>query len=310
MGRLSSRLLSMQLELLKKWDRGPEPPASEAIHRALRSLRNLDDWIDIEAQGDPRSFRAALAGFRDNYRRLVTDAARATQSLAAQVADAIERTDDWRTWPVTVSPSLSSEHYFDPPGTFHVRVGSSDAGFTIFSHGEAVTKDALGDVLEGGDPDFFTDAIAQRDYFALVKELGSPGSSSRGRVLTLYTARPVHDRGRYEGTASLPVNIFLTRSLDDAEGIAHDLGGHGVRDVWRVRIDSRYLVETLDSPGVRQYQTVGEGEVPVRSIALVGEGGEREPRANPGSLRRPRRSSVPRHPALRRRAPRTPRRHR
>jgi len=147
-----------------------------------------------------------------------------------------------------------------------VEFGQGDLipNFTVFQH---EGKFEIEDVLEGGDTDFFKDNKTQADYFNLINEIRHPGSTSKGKILTLYTARPSKDRQLYLNKNSVPVNIFLTNMFDSAEGIARDFGN---RDVWKIRIDSRYLVNTMDSPMEKQYQTTGSSEeVPVILTELL-----------------------------------------
>jgi len=125
------------------------------------------------------------------------------------------------------------------------------------------------DVLDAGDPDFFSDQKVEADYFALVNELRHPGRSSREgkKVLVLYTARPAKDRKRYEKAKTLPNNIFLTTSPSEAEGYKMDFGGD--RDIYKVRIQARFLVKTLDAHRIQNYQVFGpSGKAPVVSISL------------------------------------------
>ena len=114
----------------------------------------------------------------------------------------------------------------------------------------------------------------QSQYQNLVMELKKPGSTSRAKKVTLvlWTARPTKDRDRYEGARDIPSNIFLSSSSQDAWGLAHDLGGNEVRDLWRVEIDASNVIQTLDTGRIRQYQTTGMGRVPVKRTELYEEG--------------------------------------
>jgi hypothetical protein len=121
----------------------------------------------------------------------------------------------------------------------------------------------IDDVIDGGDEDFFSSPQVQADYFNLINELKKPGSTSRGKTLTLYTARPKADRERYLKSPSLPVNVFLSNTYDHVEGIARDLATkEGERDIWKVRIDSRYLTQTLD--GLVKYYQVTTDNAPAK----------------------------------------------
>lgn len=142
-------------------------------------------------------------------------------------------------------------------------------GFTMFGDG------TIDDVLDAADRDFFpaNDPALESDYFLLVNELRSPGSAQKqkGKVLTLYTARPKTDRSRYEHAKTVPHGVFLTNSEDRAYRIGMDLAGSTGRDVYLVKIDDRFLIKTLDAGGIKEYQVVGRGksEVPVLKIERV-----------------------------------------
>ena len=72
--------------------------------------------------------------------------------------------------------------------------------------------------------------------------------------MTLYTARPKRDRQQLLTSQTLPINVFLTDDEEHAYGLAHDLSDEGeTRDVWIVRINSKYLTKTLDGP-IKYYQ--------------------------------------------------------
>ena len=68
---------------------------------------------------------------------------------------------------------------------------------------------------------------------------------------------------------SLPSNIFLTNNYNHALGLASDLGHNEIRDIWKVRIDSKYIIKTLDGP-IKYYQTVSDA--PVISMELISAG--------------------------------------
>lgn len=179
---------------------------------------------------------------------------------AQTVADALERAiaaAAWKGSPVTVEadipgPDSTSDDWAAIAG-LHVKVGrdvSKYEGaptFTLFF--DPIQVD---DVIEGGDTDFFRNAAEQADYFTLINEIRRPGSSAKpGRTLTLYTARPKKDRGLFLSSRTLPANLFFTTSFDEAEGMARDFGQ---RDVWKVRVSSKGMVQTLDAPNVKHYQ--------------------------------------------------------
>ncbi len=211
--------------------------------------------------------RIDVAGF-------VRETKRNMEAVARTVAAAVGRIEGWSGARLMVRPQYSYRERGGFEEFSPMEAGASDAkvdfvggrnapGFTLFSDG------VVDDVLDAGDRDFFTDPAVEADYFALVAELRSPGSTAKaGKVITLFTARPRKDRATYEGAKQVPSGIFLTTGEDRAYRLGLDLGGE--RDVYRVRIDSRYLVQTLDAGGVREYQAVGRGAVPVVAIERVG----------------------------------------
>jgi hypothetical protein len=165
---------------------------------------------------------------------------------------------------------LSTEDFEIPSyDSFYVHVGNKNISFGLFFDNE---KYVLDDVLDAGDEYFFSaeNSEVEQDYFLLVNELRNPGKSkSEGeKIITLYTARPSKDRGKYKNTSIIPSNIFLTTSYSEAEGYGIDFGE---RDLWRVKIRKKYLILTLNSGGVRNYQTFSVDKfVPVEEIEFLG----------------------------------------
>jgi hypothetical protein len=199
--------------------------------------------------------------------------------IAAKLSRAVSSISNWNGSTIFVSPRYKEGVYgdervkIDPVTSASVdfpKAGSmaNVPGFTLFYEPGKIEID---DVLDAGDRDFFNDPEIEADYFALVNELRHPGSAAkRGKILRLYTARPTSDRGFYDNTNQIPSNIFLTSDPDDAEGIARDLAGSGGRDIYRVKIDDRYLVKTLDTGRLKQYQAFYKtGMVPVIDMERV-----------------------------------------
>ena len=199
------------------------------------------------------------------------------------VQQAISNISSWKGSSVIVEADKPPEelyyeepNYLKPVEDASIIVGGQSswggaATFTVFMNDGQLS--AVDDVLEAGDEDFFTDPKIRQDYFSLVRELRYPGSGQSSKVVTLNTARPVKDRAIFEDTDMIPSNLFMTTSYDRAEGIGRDLGGSsGRRDIWKIRIDQKYLIETLNTGQIRDYQVVGEGMIPVRSIQLINSG--------------------------------------
>ena len=144
---------------------------------------------------------------------------------------------------ISIEPATSADIYF---GDVNNRVS-----FLLSVHEGEVLID---DILEGGDKDFFHNDEIQVDYFSLISGLKNQGKKSKNKLLTLYTARPRADRKKILSLQQMPLNIFLTNDEQHAQGLARDLGGSsGERDLWMVKINSRYLTQTLDGP-IKYYQ--------------------------------------------------------
>jgi len=162
-----------------------------------------------------------------------------------------------------IRPSYS-ETNLEPLTAFEVVFAVPSAPyFQVLLH----DKLEIDDILDADEDEFLSNNEVKSEYFALIKELQNPGSSQTGKALTLYTARPSKDRHLYDNATTIPPNIYLTSKYDSALGLATDL--HGERDVWRVRIDSRYLMKTVDTRSEQQYQVIGTKPVPVKALTLL-----------------------------------------
>lgn len=126
--------------------------------------------------------------------------------------------------------------------------------FTLFVSGE---DKIVEDVLEAGDHDFFKDSDVESDYFSLVNFLKS-GKIKKNKIVSVYTARPIKDREQLQNLVDknlFPKNIFVTTSENEAEGYAYDLATTEKRDLWFLKINEKYLIQTLDVGNVKNYQT-------------------------------------------------------
>lgn len=191
-------------------------------------------------------------------------------ALKQNIENAISRIANWSGSKIIIEPYAHTNEYdqvsVEPTESAEITFngGQFSPSFVIFKY---EGKFEIDDVLEAGDEDFFHSVQIQSDYFNLINELKKPGSTNKGKVLTLYTARPKKDREQFLNTKTLPLNIFLTNDYDHAEGISRDLADSQQRDVWKVRIDSRYLTKTLD--GKIQYFQVTTPNTPVVSMVLL-----------------------------------------
>jgi hypothetical protein len=265
--KLVKDALDTQSKMLK--DPNADFDATQVIFDVIRELMDYRDAV-TETDDDVR------ASYERSERNIVDGTQALGEEVARQLRDAVKRVEIPLPGRIYVRPMFDErEPPTDPVHAYSVEIGKGHLppSFTVFVDARGKI-DQVEDQLEGGDTDFFHDAPTQGFYFDLIKELEHPGSTARpGRLLTLYTARPTKDRKRYERGRDVPVNVFLTTDPDRAAGIAHDLGSREVRDVWMVKIQERYVVPTLQTGRLKDYQTVGAGKtVPVKDMALVMEG--------------------------------------
>jgi hypothetical protein len=239
----------------------------ESVRKAVYSMY---DYIDFINRSSP-NYKPFDENAAKNYiSEMLAETQKNMEKISIDIKNIISAIKDWRGSNVIVTArEYDSQNELAAETDAEITVGDSGATFAYFVTNEGIIID---DVLEGGDPEFFSDPKIQSDYFNLIKEIRNPGSSSKGgKILTLYTARPAKDRDKYLNNRSIPSNIFLTNKLDSAEGIGADFGD---RDIWMVKIDSRYLINTLDSPMEKQYQVVGDNEVPVIDMRLIKASGK------------------------------------
>lgn len=287
----SLKKFTLNLELIKK--ELAEFPNLQQLLVSLqnkkdirKNVNNLFDWYkklpDSTEKFSVRNVVQHIWNYEDSfdnsdvneeeYRSLASDIILKTkpnmESIKQEVERAIENSE-WGGSNVTIIP-IASEEYdgrtsLSPSDSAHIKVGSKSAFFTIIVHDGGRSVD---DIIEAGyeDEEFFSKPEEKSDYYTLVQEFENPGSSSKGKVLTLYTARPTKDREFYQNTNWLPANIFLSNSLNHVEGLADDLGASERRDVYKVKINSKYLVKTLD--GAVKYYMVSKEKSPVEYIGL------------------------------------------
>ncbi len=223
-------------------------------------------------------YEETMRGVDDNYepaiRREHEKVLQQTQAnmekIGQMIQNAVNGIEDWNGSPITIEARESWTSYnaiaYEPADSVQITVGN-DASFTMFPMEDG--KWQIDDIIEGGgydEEEFFSTPGVKSDYFSLINELRNPGSASKGKILTLFTARPVSDRSFYQTTTFLPINVFLTNSASHADGLAHDLSAGEPRDVWKVRINSKYLTLTLDGP-VKYYMVTKE-KAPVEKISL------------------------------------------
>jgi len=202
------------------------------------------------------------------YYELLDQVINKTQSNMLVIKNNIEKaisSTEWNGSNVTIIPSISesNEDFLSESDSAEIIVGSKKGLFQIWKQGEKFT---IEDILESDEDSdyFFSNEQEKQDYFNLITQLQNPNRTNQ--VLTLYTARPVGDREFYSNTDYLPANIFLSNSFNHVDGLAGDLAGtEERRDIYKVKINSKYLIKTLDGP-VKYYQVIKDA--PVEQISL------------------------------------------
>ena len=267
---VASKIFTELHKLSTEAIRDTDPQGMNRYYEIRKLTQNIMDYSDTLRKSRPKTWEEAQTEAQERIDHIVKGTQQNASHVANQVSAAIHRCLSWETSPIKVVPSFNKDHW-DVATSFSVKVGPHGADFTVFTKPDG-TVDEVEDVLVGGDEDFFRNPISQMDYLNLVKELRSPGSSSKGKPVSLWTARPVKDRNVYEHAHTIPPSIFLTNDPDRALGLSTDLGS-AARDVWHVIINSKYLVETMDSGRVKDYQVVGEHPVPVERMEMYMEAG-------------------------------------
>lgn len=230
------------------------------VRTAMKHINDYEDSIDNSEVNEEE--------YKSWVDQIIEQTKPNMDSIKKEVETAIKNSD-WQGSSVRIYP-LPSEEYdgriaMSPANSAYIKIGNKSAYFTLIIHDKGRSVD---DIIEAGydEEEFFSSNEEKSDYYTLIQEFERPGSSSSGKILTLYTARPVRDRNFYQNTTWLPANIFLSNSLNHVEGLADDLGSDERRDVYRVKINSKYLIKTLD--GMVKYYMVNKDKSPVEYIGL------------------------------------------
>lgn len=206
---------------------------------------------------------------KKEYYNLLNQVLEKTNQNMLEIKNNIENAiskSDWNGSLVTIYPltASSEEDFLSPSISAEVKVGAKKGDFQYWKEGE---KFIIEDILEADEEEsdyFFANNEEKQDYFNLISQLQNP--NKKDQILTLYTARPTKDREFYSKTDYLPANIFLSNSFNHVDGLAGDLQGtEERRDIYKVKINSKYLIKTLDGP-VKYYQVIKDS--PVQYIGL------------------------------------------
>jgi len=244
----NQQMIFQQMKLLRDW----ATTNRKDFFKDYRKIYLYTDFLDKENK------------IEDNDEQVVNwvkEAIQGTQQemlkIKAIIEQAVSRIAHWNNSPIVIEPSIPYGEFNRPEiavaNSAHIKlmVGTYPPGFAYFQDENG--KVEIDDVLEGGDEEMLETPTIQADYFNLINELRKPGSTSQGRTISLYTARPAEDREQLLQSNTLPINIFLANNYDHVEGLANDLSSGKMRDIWKVRIGTQYLTQTLDGP-IKYYQ--------------------------------------------------------
>lgn len=244
------------MEELRNWQNSLPAEENYRIFNVIRYLWKYQDSLS-ERKID-----------KDENYKYLNDVLQKTQANMSPIKSMIEKAIsqvDWNGSLVTIYPiySKSDEDFLSPSESAEIKVGNKHGDFQIWKENE---KFKLEDILESDEDSdyFFANNEEKQDYYNLISQLQNP--NKKDQILTLYTARPVKDRDFYSKTNYLPANIFLSNSFNHVDGLAGDLAGtEERRDIYKIKINSKYLIKTLDGP-IRYYQVIKNA--PIESIQL------------------------------------------
>lgn len=218
----------------------------------------------------PSSLYTKIIDYTSQYSYTEADAERDYNSILNKTTDnmtkicefinaVIKRIDNYQGTQWRIVPSVHYNEYnrlaIEEPcdSATVISKNYNDVYFSLFALEEGLTPE---DVID--DESDIEASGWQSDYYNLINEIRKPGSSSKGKIITLYTARPAKDRDFFNNTKALPNGIYLTNNLSSAEGLREELRftDKTIRDLWKVRINNKYLLQTLDSPTEKQYRVL------------------------------------------------------
>jgi hypothetical protein len=251
-------------EYYKKWHEIRTKYSNEqkevfSIFSAIRHLGEYADSVDVGQVDDQEYYNLANEATEETNKKML--------ELKSKIENFINKIS-WNGSTVVIKPEMPESNEDPVPSTDSAQIiVGKDGYFSYFSDEEEDNpKFIIDDIIEAGEDedDFFANEQEKQDYYSLIDILQNP--NKKDEILTLYTARPVKDRKFYINTDYLPANIFLSNSFSHVDGLAGDLAGtEERRDIYKVRINSKYLIKTLDG-SVKYYQVVKNA--PVKSIKL------------------------------------------
>lgn len=236
-----------------------------SLFQVIREIGNLlYIYIDFLNKSTSKNNTEEEEELKKLYSEALEKTQKNLENIKSKIDQAIKKINNWTISNVQLIPIFSEDSGDEVYSISNSAFVKFDNGlsFSLFVHDGKIEID---DILEGGDSDFFKDETSQSNYFELIEELRNP--NKKDKILTLYTARPAADREFYSNTKYLPLNIFLADNISHVDGLASDLSSTTKRDVWKIKINSKYLIQTLDSK-IKYYQVI-KNNAPIESIELV-----------------------------------------
>jgi hypothetical protein len=248
---------------------------NESLQNIHIDLSHYEDLLQKELISLIGPFKSSEGEYteemaQNDLQRLVKETESKMTEVKIKIQEALIKIPSFNTDTIIIEPQVSSHMgriSLEPSSTAYIKLGNeADAPSFMFSIYE--NQVFIDDVLEGGDTDYFKNQETQNDYFTLIDALRNTGKQIKHKVITLYTARPKKDRQMIQLNQTLPLNVFLTDNEEHAYGLANDLsGGQEIRDVWMVKINSKYLTKTLDGP-IKYYQlTVDDAPMDIHLVS-------------------------------------------
>ena len=246
---------------LWKWYRAQPPSLENNTFEAMRHLSNYYESLEKDEGLNEKEYY--------DYANDSIEKTKAGMEIIKQEIERAINNLDWNGSKVEIRPEMgdSTEELLPISDNSASIIVGKNGLFSLFKENNKFQIDDILELEPDEDDEFFNNAQEKQDYYNLISQLQNPNRIKSDKILTLYTARPVKDRNFYNNTNWLPSNIFLTNSFSHADGLASDLSSGERRDVWRVRINSKYVVKTLD--GLIKYYQVIKDKAPIEDISLA-----------------------------------------
>jgi hypothetical protein len=172
--------------------------------------------------------------------------------MAQKIELAISKIPSWRNHRVVIEAICPDKGWI----VSEAKVTVGDAFIASFVYEHTSTGLKVGEIAEEDLPDSL-----KADMHALLAKLQK--NPKYNKILTLYMTRPLSER-RYFEIAKRDLALGITAVLPNHVTLATSpLPGNS--DVWKIRVEEKYLREYLCEGDVKQYHVIGD-EAPIRWI--------------------------------------------